>query len=144
MTTAEQLAQHLRDAYARSMEDGLAAAGPFVAEALELAHEPAQAADGIKVGAEMAALWAKEGSMLKSAMPDVALTDVVIRADGGDVVLSAVMRGTKEDGSTLAHPYTVVYTLRDGLVVRACASYDPAPVADVNRAAFQGLGATPD
>jgi ketosteroid isomerase-like protein len=137
MTTAEQLAQHLRDAYGRSMEDGLAAAGEFIADEFELAHEPPHVADGMKTGAEMAAMWAQEGSMLKAAMPDVALTDIEITSSGDDVTLSAHMRGTSPDGSTLAHPYTVVYTLREGKVARACASYDPAPVAKVNMKAFQ-------
>ena len=47
-----------------------------------------------------------------------------------------MLRGTSPDGSTLAHPYTVRYTLRAGKVVRALATYDPGPVSALNRAAF--------
>ena len=136
MTTPEQLAQHLRDAYAVSMEAGLAAAGDFIAEDFELAHEPPHPADGMKVGSEMAAMWAKEGAMLKTAMPDAALTDMQISVDGDDVLLKAVMRGTNPDGSSLAHPYDVAYTVKGGKVVRACAVYDPRPVAQINMKAF--------
>lgn len=136
MVTAAQLAQHLRDAYARGMDDGLAAAGDFIADDFELAHEPAHPADGMKDGKEMAAMWASEGEMLRAAMPDVALTEMEITDRGDDVTVTATMQGTSPDGSSLSHPYLVVYTVRDGKVARACATYDPGPVAELNTEAF--------
>jgi hypothetical protein len=137
--TAEEFAEHLRAAYAVGMEEGLAAAAPFVGDVVELAHEPPHPADGMKPGAELAGLWTQEGSMLLSAMPDARITDLVItaRADD-DVELRAVLRGTSPDGNELAHSYTVLYTLRSGKLVRACAAYDPAPVAALNEQAFRG------
>jgi ketosteroid isomerase-like protein len=135
----EEFARRLREAYAAGMEEGLAAPAAYVAEEVELAHEPVHAADGLKSGAELAAMWSQEGSMLRASMPDVALTDLDISTRGEEeVVLQAVMRGTNPDGSTLEHPYTVVYTFRGGQVVRAWAGYDPAPVAALNQRAFRG------
>jgi hypothetical protein len=136
--TPEELAEHLRREYAKGFDEGLAAAAPFVADAVELAHEPVHAADGSKDGPEMAAMWRQEGSMLRATMPDAAITDLTITTRGADeVVLEAVLRGTRSDGVVLAHDYRVVYTLRDGLVVRAFAGYDPEPVAELNRQAFE-------
>ena len=86
----------------------------------------------------MAGMWRQEGSMLRATMPDAAITDLTIATRGADeVVLEAVLRGTRPDGVVLAHDYRVVYTLHDGLVVRAFAGYDPEPVAELNRQAFQ-------
>jgi ketosteroid isomerase-like protein len=136
--TAEEFAEHLRAAYAAGMEEGLAAAAPFVADVVELAHEPPHPADGMKPGAELAGLWTQEGSMLLSTMPDARITDLVIAAKGDDVELRAVLRGTSPDGAELAHSYTVLYSLRSGKLVRACATYDPAPVAALNENAFRG------
>ena len=77
--------------------------------------------------------------MLLATMPDARITDLVIAAQGDDdVELRAVLRGTSPDGTELAHSYTVLYTLRSGNVVRACATYDPAPVAALNETAFRG------
>jgi ketosteroid isomerase-like protein len=136
--TAEAFAEHLRAEYARGFEEGLAAAAPFVADEVVLAHEPVHPADGTKDGPELAAMWRQEGSMLRATMPDVAITDLTITTRAADeVVLEAVLRGTRPDGVVLAHDYRVVYTLRDGLVVRAFAGYDPEPVAELNRQAFQ-------
>jgi hypothetical protein len=140
MTTSdpERLAETLRAGYAQGLDQGLAAAAPFVGEVVELVHAPPHPADGLKPGPELAALWEQEGSMLRASMPDVAISDLVIEAGEGEVLLRAVLRGTAPDGATLAHPYTVTYGLADGKVVRAFAAYDPAPVSALNRKAFEG------
>jgi hypothetical protein len=140
MTTsdAERLAETLRAGYAQGLDQGLAAAAPLVGEEVELVHAPPHPADGLKPGPELAALWEQEGSMLRASMPDVEISDLVIEAGEGEVLLRAVLRGTAPDGATLAHPYTVTYGLADGKVVRAFAAYDPAPVSALNRKAFEG------
>jgi hypothetical protein len=135
--TAEEFAERLRAAYTIGMVEGLAAPAPFVADIVELAHEPPHPADGLKPGAELAELWTQEGSMLLATMPDARITDLAIAAQGDDVELRAVLRGTSPDGTELAHSYTVLYTLRAGELVRACAIYDPAPVAALNENAFR-------
>jgi hypothetical protein len=115
---AEEFADRLRAAYAEGFEEGLAAPAPFVADVVEIVHDPANPVDGERPGSELAEMWSREGPMLRSAMPDVDLTDVAIDAHGDEVELRAMLRGTSPDGSTLAHPYTVRYTLRAG---RSCA-----------------------
>jgi ketosteroid isomerase-like protein len=132
----DDVARRIREAHEESFEAGLAAPGEFVAETVELAHQPPHPADGIKNGAEMAAMWGQEGAMLKSAMPDAALTDLVVASSGDLVTLDASMQGTAPDGSALDHAFHVEYTLRDGQIVRAFASYDPKPVESLHAAAF--------
>jgi hypothetical protein len=135
---AEAVASVIRQAHQESLEAGLAAPGQFIAETLELVHEPVHPFDGIKDGAEMAGFWSGEGAMLKQVMPDVHLADLVVAAEGDDTVtLEARMRGTSPDGSALDHKFSVAYTLVDGKIVRAFAAYDPEPVAAINSTAFQ-------
>jgi hypothetical protein len=137
--SAGSIADAIRSAHAESLEAGLAAPGQFVADSLELVHEPAHPFDGTKDGQEMAGFWSQEGAMLKTAMPDVRLDDLVIAAKGDDeVTLDARMCGTKPDGSALDHAFHVSYSLRDDRIVRAFAAYDPEPVSAINSAAFQG------
>jgi hypothetical protein len=132
----DDVARRIRQAHDESFEAGLAAPGEFVAATVELVHEPPHPFDGIKDGAEMAALWSQEGAMIKTAMADVSLADLVVSATGDQVVLTASMEGTAPDGNALNHVFRVEYTIRDGQIVRAFAAYDPKPVASLNAAAF--------
>jgi hypothetical protein len=144
MSKAEELAEAIRTGHAQGIDAGLAAPGPFVADEIELAHEPPHPADGRRSGAEMAEMWGKEGSMLRSAMPDASLTEIVVAAHGEDEVrFDAILQGTTPDGASLAHQFRVVYTLSGGQIIRAMASYDPAPVAALNAKAFQAVAGQP-
>jgi hypothetical protein len=134
-TDPEQFAETLRTAYAQGIDQGLAAAAPFVGAIVALDHAPPQASDGPKPGPELAAMWEQEGAMLRTSLPDAQITDLVITPGDGEVKLQAVVRGTSNTGSAVAHPYTVIYGLADGKVVRASAAYDHAPIA---AQAFEG------
>jgi hypothetical protein len=132
----DDVARRIRQAHDESLEAGLAAPREFVATTVELVHEPAHPFDGMKDGAEMAALWSQEGAMIKTAMADASLEGLVVSATGDQVVLTASMKGTTPDGSALNHAFRVEYTISDGQIVRAFAAYDPKPVASLNTAAF--------
>jgi hypothetical protein len=137
-TDAEKLADAIRRGHEVGIDAGLAAPADYAGDQIEVLHEPPQPADGVWAGPEIAALWQKEGSMLRAAMADAALTDVMVTAQGHDaVVLQAMLRGTTPDGNALNHAFRVLYTLDQGRIVRALASYDPAPVAALNARAFQ-------
>jgi ketosteroid isomerase-like protein len=130
--TVTELAEHVRERFGRDMSAGLAALAPYAAEQVEVAHEPAHPADGIKPRAQIAEAWSKEGEMLQSVIPDADITDLVVTTRGDDQLLvDGVFRGTLPDGSALAHEYKIAYEIRHGRVVRAVATYDPAPLASL-------------
>jgi hypothetical protein len=144
MTGAEQLADAIRRGHEAGIDAGLAAPADYAGAQVELLHDPPQAVDGVRAGPEIAELWRKEGSMLRVAMADAALADVVVTTQGQDtVVLTATLRGTTPDGNALSHAFRVVYTLDQGRIVRALAAYDPAPVAALNARAFQQVTPPP-
>jgi hypothetical protein len=117
---AELLAERLRAGYANALDEGLAAPADFVGEEVEIVHEPARADDGPRPGALMAKRWRREGSTLRAAMPDFAVTDVVVRADGDDrVVLRGMTSGTPPDRDVLVSDFEITYGLENGRIVRA-------------------------
>jgi ketosteroid isomerase-like protein len=70
-------------------------------------------------------------------MPDAVLRDVTAAATADDeVVFSATMLATMPDGDALVQEFRVVYSLSDGLIVRACAIYDPARIAAMSENAL--------
>ena len=102
------------------MDEGLAAPADFVGEEVEIVHEPARPDDGPRPGALMAKRWRREGSTLRAAMPDFAVTDVVVQVDGDDsVVLRGTTRGTPPDGALLVSDFEITYALEHGRIVRA-------------------------
>jgi hypothetical protein len=141
ITVAEQLANAIRRGHASSLDEGLAAPADFVGPEVDLVHEPAQPVDGRKSGPEMAALWRQEASILRSAMPDATLRDVAVSVTGIDeVTYTATMDATMPGGEPLVQDFRVVYTLVDGLIVRACAIYDPAKIAPMSEKSLQDFG----
>ncbi len=145
MNAAEQLADAIRNGHSRSLDEGLAAPADFVAAEADLVHEPPQAIDGRKSGDELAAMWRHEGAMIRSAMPDAELRQLTVKATGADeVVMTATMHATIADGEPLVQDFTVVYTLRDGLIVRACAIYDPARIAAISEKVLSQFRAPSD
>lgn len=133
--TAEELAQRIRDGFAESLGAGIAAPSSFVADVVEVRHEPPNPNDGVKSGAEAAAGWAQTGPSVASVMPDATFGDVRVTVPSHDVVfVEAFLRGTGPDGVALDHPLSLRYTLRDGKVVHVLEVSDPAPLAALGRA----------
>jgi hypothetical protein len=117
---AELLAERLRAGYANAMDEGLAAPADFVGEEVEIVHEPPRPDDGPRPGALMAKRWRREGSTLRAAMPDFAVTDVVVQTDGDDrVVLRGTTYGTPPDRDLLVSGFEITYGLENGRIVRA-------------------------
>jgi hypothetical protein len=68
----------------------------------------------------MAKRWRREGSTLRAAMPDFAVTDVVVQADGDDrVVLRGTTHGTPPGRDVLVSDFEITYGLENGRIVRA-------------------------
>jgi hypothetical protein len=123
---AQLLAERLRAGYANAMDEGLGAPADFVGEEVEIVHEPARPDDGPRPGALMAKRWRREGATLRAAMPDFAVTDVVVQADGDDrVVLRGVTHGTPPDGDMLISEFEITYGLENGRIVRALVRATP-------------------
>ena len=132
---AEELAQRIRDGFAESLGAGIAAPGAFVADLVEVRHEPPNPNDGVKPGAEAAAGWAMTGPSVARVMADAAFGDVRVTVLGDhEVFVEAFLRGTGPDGVVLDHPLSLRYTLRDGKVVHVLEVSDPAPLAALGAA----------
>jgi ketosteroid isomerase-like protein len=133
-TDAQGLAARLRAAYAESLDAGLAVPAAYVADDVEIVHEPAQPGDGRKPGAEVADRWSNYGAILRAAMPDVDVTvlDIAI-SEPDDVVLDCVLRGTQPDGTVITGlEFRTVFTLADGRIIRATDFYDPKPLTSLH------------
>jgi hypothetical protein len=137
MGTAQELAERIQRGHAESLQAGLAAPTAFYGHEVESLHLPPHDTDGVRLGSELGQLSVRESAKLRTTMPDAALTELVVTVlSDSEVEMTAVMRGTTADGTTLAHPFRVVYSLRDGQIVKAVAGYDPEPLAALHKDVF--------
>jgi hypothetical protein len=124
MSAAHDLAEAILKGHAESVDAGLAAPADFAGARVEIVHVPPIESDGIKDGPEMAGLWRQEGSMLRQRMPDFAITDLVVEATSPTaVVVQAVTSGTPAEGGQVSRPFRIDYSLNEGRIVKAVASY---------------------
>jgi hypothetical protein len=136
VTEAEKLAERMRAGHAEGLEAGLAAPAEFLGDQVECLHLPPHPTDGLRPGAELRALWTEEAALMRGTMPDAAMRDVKVTAGDDAVELAAVLTGTAPDGTRIEHPFHVQYTLSQGRIVKALASYEPEPVAALNEQIF--------
>jgi ketosteroid isomerase-like protein len=118
-TDAELVAVHIRAAYARSMDEGLASPAHFVAEVVEVVQDPPHPTDGPHPGAKMAKRWLREGALLRSSMPDFSMSDLEVKVRGDQVALEGQTHHTASNGEAVINDFNVTYTVRDGCIVRA-------------------------
>ncbi|MFI5053867.1 MAG: nuclear transport factor 2 family protein [Acidimicrobiia bacterium] len=92
---------------------------PFLGERVESMHEPRFPNDGPIDGATLAQLLSAEFEMHEVAI-DNARFDATVSTRGDDeIVMAGFFRGTfRHDGSELAHPVHIVWTVENGKIVR--------------------------
>jgi hypothetical protein len=92
---------------------------PFLGDRVESLHEPRFPNDGPIDGATLAKLLAAEYEMHEVAI-DNPRFDVTVSVKGDDeIVMEGFFRGVfRHDGSELAHPVHLVWTVNDGKIVR--------------------------
>jgi ketosteroid isomerase-like protein len=104
---------------------------PFLADQLEVVHEPSFPNDGIQDGARLGRFLPIEREVMDAALPDRRL-DVTFTVEGDcEIVMKGYLRGTfVHDGSRLEKPVHVVWTVRDGKIVRFCVHAESDDTAD--------------
>ena len=92
---------------------------PYLADTVESVHEPRFPNDGPIDGKRLARLLAAEFELHEAAI-DSPRFDATVSVRGDDeIVMEGYFRGTlRHDGSVLAHPTHLVWTVVDGRIVR--------------------------
>jgi ketosteroid isomerase-like protein len=92
---------------------------PFLADEVESVHEPRFPNDGPIPGERLARLLAAEFELHEAAIDEPRFDATVTVRGDDEVVMQGFFRGTlRHDGSELAHPTHLVWTVVDGRIVR--------------------------
>jgi ketosteroid isomerase-like protein len=125
MATVEQIAQHMRKAYAGGLAEGMAGPSSFFADRVEIRYVPSRPFDGFIDGKKMHAFQPTEAAVYRKVLPDGRLEDVNVYTRADDqIIVVMTMRGTLNDGTAFIHPVTMVYDVKGGKIVRVVGLYN--------------------
>ena len=115
---------------------------PFLADHVETVHEPPFPNDTVQDGAQLAKFLPLERELMDAAIRDRKLA-VTFTVEGDDrIVMKGQLTGTfVHDGSPLAKPVNVVWTVVDGKIVRFCVYADSDASADGYRRQAEAFNA---
>jgi hypothetical protein len=132
---ASDVAEQLRNAYARGFAETQTGAFPFFAETVDIRHLPPSPLDGPRLTPELQEETLRQVAAMRRAVPDLAM-DTKVDARGEDtVIVASVMSGTLPDGATLRADVLIEYELAGGKIVRSTASGpDPATMEQLRAA----------
>jgi ketosteroid isomerase-like protein len=104
---------------------------PFLADQVDVFHEPRFPNDRVQDGAQLGRFLPIEREVMDAAMPDRRL-DVTFTVEGdSNIVMRGHLTGTfVHDGSRLEKPVHVVWTVQDGKIVRFCVHAESVQSAD--------------
>lgn len=104
---------------------------PFLADKVDVVHEPRFPNDGMQDGAQLVRFLPIEREVMDAAMPDRRLDVTFTVVGDSDIVMSGQLKGTfVHDGSRLEKPVHVVWTVSDGKIVRFCVHAGSSESAD--------------
>jgi ketosteroid isomerase-like protein len=92
---------------------------PFLADEVETVHEPRFPNDRVVEGTMLVKLGPVEHEMMDAAIENRHF-DVTVKVRGDDeIVMQGLMTGRlRHDGSEFVHPVHIVWTVKDGRIVR--------------------------
>jgi hypothetical protein len=114
--TTNEIAESLRQAWARGPQDAAAVLGSHMAEMFEVHHHPGVPGDGPRPGAEYAADRANQVKAFCVAMPDYR-EEASITTNGDELTVQFSMAGTLPDGADLFYEVRAEYRTSDGEII---------------------------
>jgi ketosteroid isomerase-like protein len=125
MITVQEMAQHMRKAYAAGFAEGMAGPTSFFADKVEIRYVPARPFDGFIDGKKMHQFQPTEAAVYRKVIPDGRLEDVNVYTRADDqIIVVMTMKGTLRDGTAFLHPATMVYDVKNGEIVRVVGLYE--------------------
>jgi hypothetical protein len=136
--TTDEVAAELRAALDGGPKSLIDAAGRRFGDKVEVVHEPAMPSDGVMDGAELRTMTGNETAAIEQGIPDASYEGTVT-VDGDDITVNATLSGSLPDGDTFAVTIPMMFTVKDGEVVRMGSKLDPG-VGEQMMKAFSSAG----
>lgn len=123
--TAEEVAAELRAALDGGPKSLMDAAGKRFGDKVEVFHEPPMESDKVMDGAELRTMTGGETAAIEQGIPDASYQGTVT-VDGDDITVEATLSGSLPDGDSFAVTIPMMFTVKDGDIVRMGSKVDPA------------------
>jgi hypothetical protein len=139
--TAQQIARELQSAYDEGPEAAAQVMTRYLAEQVQIRHDPPSVTDGLVARDSMADHRNAEQAAFRRTLSDFTET-ARVSAAGESILVEIKFAGTLPDGTAVELTIPATYELEDGRIVRLTARVDPEASAAL-RAALAENGFVP-